>query len=334
MNPDKVFMRQAMKLAKKGMGWTNPNPMVGAVIVKNGKIIGKGYHKKSGFVHAEVEALKNCKKDPAGATLYVNLEPCNHFGKTPPCAEAIISAGIKKVVCSSLDPNPKTHGLSVEKLKKSGLEVVVGLLENETKVLNEAFFTFHEKKRPFVAIKFASSLDGKIATYTGDSKWITNEKAREYGRRLRGQYQSVLVGINTVLKDNPHLGVRIKGYKDPVRIIIDPHYKMPEDAKVLRDSNVLVFNEQITIPKLLENLKEKGIISCLVEGGGDTLGRFVDSGLIDKVYVFHAPVLIGGERAISAIGGQGAENVAKALHLKKVSFRKFDDNMLTIGYLI
>ncbi len=331
---DEVFIRQALKFAKKGKGWTNPNPMVGAVIVKNGKVIGKGYHKKYGFPHAEVEALRNCKENAKGATLYVNLEPCNHFGKTSPCTEAVISSGIKKVICSSLDPNPKTHGKGVEKLKKSGLEVVVGLLENEARILNEAFFTFHEKKKPFVVIKFASSLDGKIATRTKDSKWITNEKAREYARRLRGEYQSVLVGINTVIKDNPNLGVRIKGLKDPLRIILDSHSRLSKNAQVLRDENVLVINEQITIPKLLEELKKKQIISVLVEGGGDTLGRFVDSGLIDKVYAFHAPVLIGGEGAISAIEALGVEKVSQALHLKKVSFRKFDDNMLTIGYLV
>lgn len=334
MNSDEFFIKQALSLAKKGMGWTNPNPMVGALIVKGSQVIGKGYHKKFGFPHAEIEALKNCKEDPKGAVLYVNLEPCNRFGKTPPCTKAIISAGIKKVVCSSLDPNPENCGQGIRELKKSGLEVSVGLLENETRVLNEAFFTFYEKKRPFVAIKFASSLDGKISTCTGDSKWITNGKAREYGRRLRGEYQSVLVGINTVLKDNPHLGVRIKEYKDPVRIIIDPHLKMPKNARVLRDANVLVINEQITIPKLLEELKKRQIISCLVEGGGNTLGRFVDAGLIDKVYAFHAPILIGGEKAISAIGGQGAENVSNALHLKNVSFKRFDDNTLTVGYTV
>lgn len=329
---DSYFIKKTLKLAKKGMGWTNPNPLVGAILVKDGGVIGQGYHHKYGFPHAEIEALKNCKEDPKGAVLYVNLEPCNHFGKTPPCTEAIILAGIRKVVCSSLDPNPKTHGKSLEKLKSSGIEIAVGSLENEAKILNEAFFTFHEKKRPYVAIKFASSLDGKIATRTYDSKWITNEGAREYARKLRGEYQAVLVGINTVLKDDPHLGVRTKGYKDPIRIIIDPHLRIPKNARVLRDTNVLVFNGQITIPELLEKLKERQVISVLVEGGGDTLGHFVDSGIVDKVYVFHSPVLIGGEKAVSAIGGQGAEKVSKALHLKNVSFKKFDDNLLTIGY--
>lgn len=327
MNPDEIFLKQALKLAKKGVGWTNPNPMVGALIVKNGKIIGKGYHKKFGFPHAEVEALRSCIDDPKDATLFVNLEPCNNFGKTPPCTQAIISAGIKKVVCSSLDPNIKTHG-------QSGLEIEVGALSQEARVLNEAFFTFHEKKRPFVAIKFASSLDGKIATGTGDSKWITNEKSREYARKLRGQYQAVLVGMNTILKDNPHLGARTKGYKDPVRIIIDPHHKIPKNARVFRDSNVIVINERITIPKLMEELKERQVISCLVEGGGNTLGRFVDAGLVDKVYTFHAPVLIGGEKAISAIGAQGTKKIADVLHLKNISFKKFDDNFLISGDVV
>lgn len=337
MNPDEVFLKQALDLAKKGIGWTNPNPLVGAVLVKNGEIIGRGYHKKYGLAHAEMEATLHARLGLAslrGATLYVNLEPCNIFGKTPPCTDVIISAGIGKVICSSLDPNPKTHGQGVARLKKSGLEVLVGPLESEARIVNESFFTFHEKKRPFVAIKFASSLDGKIATKTYDSKWITNEKARAYARRLRGQYQAVLVGVNTILRDNPHMGARTKGLKDPIRIIIDPHAKVPKNARVFRDENVLVFNEQISIPKLLKELKERGIISILVEGGGNTLGRFVDSGLVDKVYAFHAPFLIGGKKAVSAIGGQGFARVSSALHLKNVSFRKFNDNMLTIGYLI
>ncbi|MBI2335133.1 bifunctional diaminohydroxyphosphoribosylaminopyrimidine deaminase/5-amino-6-(5-phosphoribosylamino)uracil reductase RibD, partial [Candidatus Daviesbacteria bacterium] len=270
MNQDLKFLKETLKLAKKGLGRVSPNPMVGAVIVKNGQIIGKGYHKKFGFPHAEIEALKNCRENPRGATMYVNLQPCSHFGKTPPCIDAIIKAGIKKVICCSLDPNPKIHG-------KAGIEISAGVLEKEARKLNEAFFTFHEKKRPFIAIKFAASLDGKLATRTGDSKWITNEKAREYARSLRARYQAVLVGKNTFLKDQPHLGVRIKGKKDPLKIVLG----LSINPKNIQD--------------LLSILYKKEIISVLVEGGGKTLGSFIDAKVVDKVYAFHAPIIIGGE---------------------------------------
>lgn len=356
MTSDEFFLKQTFKLAKKGLSWTNPNPLVGAVIVKNGRVIGKGFHHKAGLPHAEIEALNSAVENPKGATLYVNLEPCNYLGKTPPCVDTIIKSQIKKVVCCNLDPNPKVHGQGKIILEKAGIAVSVGILENEARGLNEAFFTYQEKKRPFVAIKFATSLDGKMATETGNSKWITSGKARKYARALRKQYHAVVVGINTVLKDNPHLGIRIKGKKDPVRIILDPKLQILLNAEVLRDSNVIIattkkankfkkenlkkvgltilsFNsEYIKIPELLSKLKEKEIISILVEGGGETLGSFVDSKIIDKVYAFHAPIIIGGKEAIS-IGGEGMQTIKEALHLKNISHKKFDDNLLTIGYL-
>ncbi|MBI2442526.1 MAG: bifunctional diaminohydroxyphosphoribosylaminopyrimidine deaminase/5-amino-6-(5-phosphoribosylamino)uracil reductase RibD [Candidatus Levybacteria bacterium] len=353
---DHFFLKETLKLAKKGIGWTNPNPMVGAVIVRNGKIIGKGYHKKVGLPHAEIEAFGSVKGSIQGTTLYINLEPCSHFGRTPPCVDEIIKAKISRVVCSTLDPNPKVCGKGVAKLKKAGIDVSVGILEDQARILNEAFFTFHEKNRPFIAIKFASSLDGKIATKTGDSKWITNEKAREFARGLRGQYQAVLVGINTVLKDDPHLGVRIRGKKDPLRIILDPNLRLPPNSQVLRDSNVLIVtnlrvsdkklallkkknitilkfsDNEISLDKLQTYLKEKGIISLLVEGGGKTLGYFVDERLFDKVYAFYAPIVVGGEKGVSAIGGSGAKYIKEAVHLKNFTLKKLDDNMLMIGY--
>ncbi|MDD5422989.1 MAG: bifunctional diaminohydroxyphosphoribosylaminopyrimidine deaminase/5-amino-6-(5-phosphoribosylamino)uracil reductase RibD, partial [Candidatus Omnitrophica bacterium] len=334
---DEFFLKQTIELAKKGLGWTNPNPMVGAIIVKDGRVIGKGFHRKVGQSHAEVETLNSTKENLKGATMYVSLEPCVAFGRTPPCTDAIIKSGIKKVICCSLDPNPKNHNQGIARLRKAGIITSIGLLEHEARILNEAFFTFHEKKRPFVAIKFAASLDGKMATATGDSKWITNEKTRLYVRGLRAEYQGLLVGINTILVDNPNLGARLKGRKDPVRIIIDPKLQIPLDADVLRDTNVaiatttsadgkkkkqlesygftvLVFDgEFITIPKLLSALREKEIISIFVEGGGETLGNFIDSKIIDKVYAFQAPVIIGGREAIS-IGGKGVETVKKAIH--------------------
>lgn len=354
---DIYFLKETFKLAKMGSGWTNPNPMVGAVVVKDKRIIGQGFHQKAGLPHAEIESLNNLTENPKGATLYVNLEPCSSYGKTPPCTEAIIKSRIKQVVCCTLDPNPLNRGRGLAKLQKAGLEVIVGALKDEARILNETFFTFHEKKRPFVAIKFAASLDGKMATQTGNSKWITNEKARRFARDLRGQYQAVLVGVNTILTDNPHLGVREKRKKDPLRIIIDPKLQISAGAAVLRDNNcllitttdanitkrkqlqtsgfdVLAFDSNpITIKDLLSALYEKEIISILVEGGGGTLGNFLDAGLIDKVYAFHAPLLIGGKNAVS-IGGNGAQTIQKALKLKNISYKKFADNLLTTGYTV
>lgn len=353
-NNDVKFLKQTLRLAKKGLSWTNPNPMVGALIVKEGHVIGKGFHHKIGFPHAEIEALKNCQQIPKGSTLYVNLEPCVHFGKTPPCADAIIKSGIKRVVCATEDPNPKVSGKGLAVLQKAGIKTSVGLLGAEAQKLNETFFTFHKKKRPFVAIKFAASLDGKMATSGGDSKWITNEKARKYARTLRTKYQAIVVGINTVLTDNPHLGARTKDRKDPIRIVLDPKLQIPGNAAALRDTNVIIITSQkadkskkvnlesqgitvistddpVSIPRLLSILKDKEIISVLVEGGGETLGRFIDSGMVDKVYAFHAPILIGGKEAKS-IGGKGAQTIQKAIRLTDISYKIFGDNILTIGY--
>lgn len=352
---DEFFVKQALMLAKKGWGWTNPNPMVGAVIVKKGRVIGKGFHRRVGLNHAETEALNATIENPKGATLYVNLEPCATFGRTPPCTKTLIKSGLKRVVCCNLDPNIKTHGKGLAALKAAGIETAVGVLEKEGRRLNETFFTFHEKKRPFVALKFAASLDGKMATRTGDSKWITSEKARSFARELRAEYQGLLVGINTVLADNPNLGTRLVNRKDPVRIIIDPRLQIPLNADVLRDTNVIVAttsvnktkrklleslgvtiltfdNPKISVPELLTALREKEIISVLLEGGGETLGSFIDTKIIDKVYAFHAPILIGGGKARS-IGGKGAETIKGALRLKDTLLKRFDDNFLTIGYL-
>ena len=353
---DQFFLKETLKLAKEGIGWTNPNPMVGAVLVKNGKIIGKGCHKRVGSAHAEIEAIKSSKENVEGATLYVNLEPCNHFGRTPPCVDKIIKAQISHVVCCTLDPNPKVSGKGVAKLKKAGIAVSVGVLQDQARILNETFFSFHEKNRPFIALKFASSLDGKIATKTGESKWITNEKARTFAKRLRSQYQAVLVGVNTVIYDNPYLGVRDKTKKDPLRIILDPNLRVPLESQVLRDNNVLIVttslasekkiellkqkgitililkNKEILLKDLLNYLKEQEIISVLVEGGGKTLGIFIDERLFDKVYAFYAPIIIGGKEGVSAIGGSGASYIKDAVRLKNLTLKKFDDNMLIIGY--
>jgi len=331
---------------------------VGAVIVKNGKVIARGYHYRAGMPHAEIEALNAAKTSVKGATLYVNLEPCCHFGKTPPCTSAIIEAGIGRVVCCTLDPNPKVSGKGGRQLRTAGIKVSLGLLAGPAKKLNEAFFTFHEQRRPFVAIHFAASLDGKIATRTFDSKWISNQKSRQLSRRLRGEYQGIVIGVNTVQRDDPHLGVRTRGLKDPLRIILDTNLKISLKAQIMRDDNVIIAastkasaklilklrkkgikvltfpGRKIPIPQLLRKLYELNIISILVEGGGSVLGSFVDARLVDKIYAFHAPLLIGGEKAVSAIRGKGARSVAEAMRLGDVSFQKLGDNLLTIGYPI
>ncbi len=353
---DQFYLNQTFKLAKKALGHTNPNPMVGAIIVKNDKIISNGFHKKFGSYHAEVEAIKNCKEKLTGSTLYVNLEPCSHSGKTPPCVDLIIRSGIKKVICSTLDPNPKVSGEGIEKLKKAGITTSIGILEEEAKILNEAFFSFFEKERPFVAIKFASSLDGKIATKTQDSKWISNQKSRKFALSLRGEYQSILIGINTVLADNPNLGTKSKNKKNPTRIILDSTLKIPLKSDVLRDKNIIIVttnkadaknekalikigidfikfkSDKIIIRTLLNELKKRNILSVLVEGGGEVIGSFIDEKLIDKVYIFHSPILIGGKESVSAISGKGVEKIADAIKLKNVIYKKIDRDLLTMGY--
>ena len=352
---DAKYLEMTLRLARKGLGRTFPNPMVGAVVVKHDRIIGQGYHRKAGSAHAEVEALAAAGARAKGATLYVNLEPCNHFGRTPPCADVIVAAKIKRVVCCTRDPHKAARG-GIEKLKRAGIAVSFGRLEQEARDLNEAFFTFHETHRPFVAIKFAASLDGKIATYTGDSKWITNERARACARTLRAHHQAILVGINTVLKDDPHLGVRLKNRPDPVRIILDSTLRIPVKSKVLRDTNVLIFTtkrasrkkkrllagrgievvetrSRINVEALMRELYKRGIISVLVEGGGDVLGSFVDARCVDKVHAFHAPILIGGETAKSAVRGRGASSIQQALRLTRVTRKIFGDSMLVSGYI-
>lgn len=350
-----VFMRECLRLAEKGRGFVNPNPMVGAVVVKNGRIIGRGYHKRLGSAHAEIEALRKAGARAAGATLYVSLEPCCHFGKTPPCTDAIIHAKIRRVICAVRDPNSVARG-GADMLRRAGIEVFVGVIERAARDLNEAFFTLHEKRRPFVALKFAASLDGKLATRTGDSKWITNAKARAYARQLRGEYQAVLVGINTVLKDDPHLGVRAGGKRDPLRIILDSRLQIPLKSIVLRDSNVLVVTtnrasrrkkrmleargvnvyvmsgSHISIKELLRVLRERQILRVLVEGGGEVLGSFIDAKVADKVYAFYAPILIGGKRSAS-IGRAGARSMQNAMRLRDTSVEYFGDNILIVGKL-
>jgi len=354
---DIFFLKQTLQLAKRGEGWVNPNPMVGAVIVNYGKISGKGHHRRWGLPHAEIEAISSCTESTKGATLYANLEPCVRVGRTQPCVDSIIYSGIKRVVCATLDPSLIQHGLGVATLKDAGIEVTIGGIEDEARKLNEAFFTFHQKKRPFIAVKFAASLDGKIATSTGDSKWITGQRAREYARKLRGKYQAICVGATTVVRDNPHLGIRTKGLRDPFRIVLDPHLRTSPASQVYRDENAMIFISKsidpgkkvvferkgiqvvpvssypFDIKEIMHYLYGQEIVSILVEGGATTLGSFFDAKLVDKVYAFNSPIIIGGKNGLSAIGGEGATFVKNAHRLKQITRKQFGDDQLTVGYL-
>jgi diaminohydroxyphosphoribosylaminopyrimidine deaminase/5-amino-6-(5-phosphoribosylamino)uracil reductase len=353
---DQDCMRRALKLAAKARGKTWPNPMVGAVIVKNDKVIAEGFHHAAGRDHAEVDALHKLRSGEAeGATLYVTLEPCSHYGKTPPCAQAIVKAGISKVVCSITDPNPIVNGKGFEYLKNNGIEVSVGLMRDDALRINKEYVTFHTKKRPYVTLKFATTLDGKLATKTNDSKWITNERARSVARKLRSEHQAILVGTNTVVMDNPNLGSQ-SNTKDPLRIIIDSTLKLTPDIKVFRDDNYILVTtdsaprerveqyesqgislimqsgERIDIEELLKTLYERSIVSLFLEGGGNLIGSFLDARMVDEVYTFMAPVIVGGSSAVT-IGGRGIATITESLRLKDVSIKKIADNFMIHGYV-
>lgn len=358
---EEKYMRRALELSLRAMGHTSPNPMVGCVIVKNGKIIGEGYHERYGELHAERNALANCKENPKGATLYVTLEPCCHYGKTPPCTEAIIENKIKKVVVSCLDPNPLVAGKGCEILKGCGIEIVTGILEKECRRANEVFMHYIQTKTPFIAAKYAMTLDGKIASYTGDSKWVTSEAAREHVQGLRKRYRGIMVGIGTVLADDPLLNCRIENGVDPVRIICDSKMQIPlesqivktakeiptivaacrqyrdkEKLEVLQEKNVEVIfseGEKVDLNQLLQIMGERKIDSILVEGGGKLHASFLEKGLINRVYAYIAPKLIGGSKALSPIEGNGIEKMEYANKLDEVEIEQLGQDILITGIL-
>lgn len=285
-------MQRALRLAEQAKGWTNPNPMVGAILVKDGERIGEGYHSKFGAAHAEVEAIKNATASPEGATLYVTLEPCCHQGKTPPCTEAIIEASISKVIVAVRDPSEKVCGKGIGALREAGIEVEVGLLEKEARELNRFFFTFHEKKRPFITLKAAISLDGKITEAPGTQTMLTGMPAQRYLHELRHEHQAILVGAGTVLTDDPHLGVRHVEGQDPLRIILAGKRKLAKKLQIFRDENVLVLDDK-TIPEILHELYEKEISSVLVEGGQQVFESFLAAKMVDELQLFLAPKFLG-----------------------------------------
>lgn len=336
---EEQFMKRAIELAKQGAGWTAPNPLVGAVVVKNGRVIGEGYHRKYGELHAERNALAACTEDPAGATLYVTLEPCCHYGKTPPCTEIIIEKKIAKVVIGSRDPNPKVAGKGARILREHGIEVVEDYMREACDALNPVFFHYITTKTPYVVLKFAMTLDGKIATRTGASKWITGEAARNHVHQLRGRYAGILAGIGTVLADDPMLNCRIDGAHQPLRIILDSHLRIPMGSRLVRSAKeyplLIVCNESTrdreegasriqkleeagakvwNLPEknghpdlnvLMQRLGEEKIDSVLVEGGGTVNEAALKAHIVHHVYAYIAPKIFGGEDAKTPVEGSG-----------------------------
>lgn len=347
---DKYYMKKCFKEAKKARGSTLTNPLVGAVLVKDGRIISKGYHKAYGKDHAEVDCFKNLKEDPTGAILYVNLEPCSHYGKKGPCTEEIIKRDIKKVVISNIDTNPKVDGLKI--LKDKGIEVKTGVLEKEGLKLNEKFFFNQKYQRPLVSLKYAQTLDGKIATGTNDSKWISNEFSRDYAHKLRSEYDGILVGKNTLLNDNPSLNSRIDGGVDPVRIILDSNlsieknykdykiFNLKSDKKTyiasIKDSkdpklNVIKCKSkdgQVDLKDLLDKLYKMNISSLLVEGGASVNYSFLKEGLVDKIYEFISPKVIGGFKSKSPFYGRGVEKIKDGYEFKVENVKRFDTDLM------
>ncbi|MGR3220358.1 MAG: bifunctional diaminohydroxyphosphoribosylaminopyrimidine deaminase/5-amino-6-(5-phosphoribosylamino)uracil reductase RibD [Candidatus Anammoxibacter sp.] len=342
MDNNEEIMRIALGLAEKGRGLVEPNPLVGAVIVKDGRIVGKGYHGKFGGRHAEVNAINDAGKDCEGATLYVTLEPCSHFGKTPPCAEAVKQAGIKTVFFAIQDPNRVTDKGGAEILKEAGLVVNEGLLQDEAYKLNAPFFKLIWEKMPYVIAKWAMSLDGKIATHTGDSRWISNEESRLYVHRIRGRMDAIIVGIGTAITDDPLLTCRVDAERIPARIVIDNNAKLPSDSqliKTIKDARVIIAttksapednvkrlkdagcemikvderNGLVDLKQVFEELGRRQYTNVLVEGGSRILGSLFDNCLVDKTVTFVAPKIIGGTDAKSPVSGKGITNISQAM---------------------
>jgi len=360
------YMEQALSLARLALGQVSPNPAVGAVVVKNGSIVGQGYTQQPGSYHAEVVALKKAGEAAKGGIMYVTLEPCCHYGRTPPCSQAIIAAGIAEVHFATRDANPLVSGRGQEELERAGIRVYVGEHEEEANEINEAYTKFITTGMPFVTVKYAMSLDGKIATRGGDSKWISSEEARHYTHNLRSTADAIVAGVNTILIDDPHLTARSCGGRggttknQPLRVIVGDIGRIPLTARVFNEPGktlvalgrparpgevaalAKVGAEVVELPsagglvdlkKLLRYLAERSITSVLVEGGGILLGSLFDGGLVDKVVAFIAPIIIGGQEAKTAVAGRGVDRIADSLKLKRVSIVRFGQNLMVSGYV-
>ena len=356
---DLRHMRDALALAERARGWTFPNPMVGCVIVKGGKRIAEGYHRRAGQPHAEVLALKQAGRRAKGATVYVTLEPCAHTGRTPPCADALIAAGVGKVVIPLRDPNKRVSGRGIKALRHAGIEVVVGVLRAEAQRQNEAFLHSVRHQRPFVVAKIAQSLDGKVATAKGESQWITSPPARRLGRRLRHTNDAILVGVGTVLADNPRLTVRQRGTRDPLRVVLDSRLQTPANARVIGDDGrcLIICDETaqaqkrtpleragaqvvavsrdrggLLLPEVLDQLDRREVRSLLVEGGAKIMGSFFAAGLVNKIYCFIAPRLLGG-KGRSALEGIGFAPLDAAPILRSIEVQSIGADLMLTGYL-
>lgn len=357
------YMERAIELAKKGAGFVSPNPMVGAVIVKNGKIIGEGYHEKYGSNHAEVNAFLNAEEDVAGAEMYVTLEPCSHYGHTPPCAKAIIDHKISKVYIGSLDVNPLVAGNGVKMLRDAGIDVEVGIMEKECKAVNPIFFKYMQTGLPYVLMKTAMTIDGKISAYTGDSKWVSNETSRQLVQKLRHNLKGIMVGINTVIADNPRLNCRIDNGIDPIRIIVDSRLRIPLDSNVLKlygDNDRCIIatlkgadpykksqlesigaeiietdakNNSVYLKELMYELGKRKIDSILLEGGGTLNFSMLDEGLADKALFFISPKIIGGSNSKTPVEGKGIPHMKDAIKIKNIEIKKIDEDILIYGDL-
>ncbi len=362
LNTDTIYMRKVIQLAHLGAGYVSPNPMVGAIIVKNGKVIGKGYHKKFGGPHAEVNAINNAKESVEGATIYVNLEPCNYHGKTPPCTDLLIKSKIARVVIGMKDPNPRVTAKGIKQLRKAGIEVTVCVLENEAKKLNKTFIKYISTNMPFVTLKVAQTLDGKIADKTGKSQWITCKESRKYVHQLRAEYDAVLVGANTIINDNPSLTVRDAKGRNPVRIIIDGNFNVPEKAKVFQDSlaqtilfiasnrrlkqsakklklekkNITIVempgtkSGHLEIESILKKLGEFNIASVLVEGGTTIFSQFVQQHQADKLLTFIAPKILG--QGLNSFKQLQNKILGNEVTLKDITYTQYGQDILVEGY--
>jgi diaminohydroxyphosphoribosylaminopyrimidine deaminase / 5-amino-6-(5-phosphoribosylamino)uracil reductase len=352
---DEKYMKLAIRLARRYVHPPYPNPWVGCVIVKGGRIVGRGAHRRAGEPHAEVEALRQAGARARGATLYVTLEPCSHFGRTPPCTDAILESGGARVVYGFRDPNPQVAGRGAGNLRARGIRVDSGILTGKCKALNEVYLKVHQTGLPFVTVKVATSLDGKIATRAGDSKWITDATARRMARSFRAQHQAVLVGIGTVLADDPHLGPRLKGAPEPWRIVLDSNLRTPVGSQVVKSGRCIIAaisaaslqrqrrleahganvwrfrGRRVSLKAVIQRLAEEGIISVLVEGGSEVLGSFFDAKLVDRVCWFISPMIIGSQKSRAAVAGRGAGVLAEASRLRETSVRILGRTFLICG---
>ena len=358
------YMRLAIRLAKKARGRTSPNPLVGALVVKEGEVVGKGFHQKAGEPHAEINAINNAGGKARGGELYINLEPCNRYGRTPPCTKTIIDSGIKRVFVGMEDPNEVVAGSGIQCLKDNGIYVQTGILREECQRLNETYIKYITEKRPFVILKSAASLDGKIATRVGDTRWITNEKSRAFLHRLRNDVDGILVGIGTIMADDPELTTRLNGRrgKDPVRIVVDSKLRIMLRAKVLNPESkagTIIATTELAHKEKIKKLEELGarvlivgskenrvdlrelmyelgkleITSLLIEGGAEINASSLGSGIVDKVLFFYAPKIIGGADALGMVGGEGVEKLHDAINLKNIRVRRLGDDILVEGYI-